>query len=56
MPQNISGKNMNIKLPDATYEIVFNKSLEMSKEKRRKVGLVEATLHIINDWAKKQKI
>ena len=55
MAQTITGKGINLKLPDATYDIVFAKSLEMSKDKKRKVSLAETTIHIINEWGKNKK-
>lgn len=53
MTQKDTGTNMNLKLPEDTYAIVFNRALDMSKDKKRKVTLKEAAINIINEYGNK---
>lgn len=52
MTQKDTCKGLNLKLPTDTYEIVFNRALDMSKDKKRKVPLKEAAINIINEYGK----
>lgn len=54
MPQNEKDKSMSLQLPPSTYKLVFNKALDMSKDKNRKVPLTEAAIKIIDEWGKRE--
>lgn len=45
--------NMCLKLPAEVHNIIFVQQAKMEVEKKRKVNIKEAAIHIIKDWGKK---
>lgn len=44
--------NMCLKLPAEVHSIIFLQQAKMELEKKRKVNIKQAAIHIIKDWGK----